>query len=52
MERSMDLHVTFIAIQMAFDSDSFQKLRTALKKANTRELYINAVKALYKENLL
>ena len=50
MERGMDLHVTFIDLRKAFDSVPLQKLWTALRKSNTRDIYINAVKALYKGN--
>ena len=50
MERGMDLHVTFLDLRKAFDSVPLQKLWTALRKSNTRDIYINAVKALYKGN--
>ena len=50
LAKGMELHATFIDLRKAFDSVPLQKLWTAMKEAGTSNLYINAVKALYREN--
>ena len=50
LARGMELHVGFIDLRKAFDSVPLQKLWVAMKEAGISNVYINAVKAMYREN--
>jgi len=50
LARNLEIHMTFIDLRKAFDSVPLQKLWTAMKEAGTSNVYINAVKALYRDN--
>lgn len=50
LAKGRELHVAFIDLSKAFDSVPFQKLWEAMANTEISQVYINAVKAIYREN--